>query len=188
MVLAGSFSINAPAGKYFYENGRLFQSLQTSKEITEILGWGTENTFYGWIIMNRQLWRTTFSFGRTLTPLAFGRVSGYSSGASFALKKVFDGSTITCGRTGTGNYYIHVPRAWFVNASYILPVLVGYGPVEGSSDAWTKATLLGIEESTYIVGETSRQSYKIKIGISDDASANDGSFYFLLYNMAQWDD
>lgn len=188
MVLAGSFSINAPAGKYFYENGRLFQSLQTSKEITEILGWGTENTFYGWIIMNRQLWRTTFSFGRTLTPLAFGRVSGYSSGASFAMKKVFDGSTITCGRTGTGNYYIHVPRAWFVNASYILPVLIGYGPVAESTSAWCKATLLSIEQSTYIVGETSRQSYKINIGISDDATANDGSFYFLLYNMAQWDD
>ena len=188
MVLAGSFSINAPAGKYFYENGRLFQSLQTSKEITEILGWGTESTFYGWIIMNRQLWRTTYSFGRTITPLAFGKITGSSSGASFSLKKVFDGSAMSCGRTGTGNYYIHVPRAWFVNAAHILPILVGYGPVAGSTSAWCKATLLSIEESTYMVGETSRQSYKLNIGVSDDDSANDGSFYFLLYNAAQWDD
>ena len=75
-----------------------------------------------------------------------------------------------------------------MSASYILPILVGYGPVAGSTSAWCKATLLSIEESTYTVDGTSQQSYKLNIGVSDDDSANDGSFYFLLYNMAQWDD
>ena len=188
MVLAGSFNITAPTGKYFYENGRKYTNLLTSFEVTELLGWGTTSGFSGWIILNRSLFQTNRSFGRTITPLCFGRVNGYSSGASFAIKKVFDGSALTCGRTGTGNYYIHVPRTWFVDASYILPILVGYGPVAGSTSAWCKATLLSIEESTYTVDGTSRQSYKLNIGVSDDDSANDGSFYFLLYNMAQWDD
>lgn len=188
MVLVGSFNIGTPTGKYFYENGRSFQNLQTSYEITELLGWGTTSAFYGWIILNRSLFRTNRSFGRTTTPLCFGRVTGTTSSAYFAISKVFDGSTISCGRTGTGRYYIHVPKEWFVSADYILPILVGYGPVSGSTDAWTKATLLSIEASTYVVNGTSRNSWKLNIGISDDATANDGSFYFELYNMAQWDD
>ena len=152
------------------------------------MGWGTTSGFSGWIILNRSLFQTNRSFGRATTPLCYGRVTGTTSSAYFAIKKVFDGSTITCGRTATGKYYIHVPRTWFVSADYILPILVGYGPVSGSTEAWCKATLLSIEESTYTVNGTSQQSWKLNIGVSDDATANDGSFYFELYNMAQWDD
>ena len=192
LVLAGSFSISAPSGKYFYENGRKFTTLESSKEITELLGFGTASVFRGWIILNRQLFQTTYNFGRTITPLAFGKVTGTSSSASFSIvkytsdgSKVDDDSVISVRRKDTGVYELIVPRQWFVDSGYIYIDLVGIGNAYGSTDAPVKATLGAITTSTYPGGFN---RWNIEVLVSDDATRNDGSFLFRLYNMAQWDD
>lgn len=187
LVLVGSFSIGAASGKYFYENGRQFTHLQTSYEVTELLGWGTSSNFYGWIILSRTLFRTNRSFGRTITPLVYGKVT---ASGSFSLVKVFDGSTIKVVKYTTGLYDIYVPKTWFVSASYIYVHLTALGYVTGSTSSMAKATLILLEESTMELDSSvgSIAVWRIRVGISDDTTANDGAFMFTLYNMAQWDD
>ena len=187
LVLVGSFSIGAVSGKYFYENGRQFTHLQTSYEVTELLGWGTSSNFYGWIILSRTLFRTNRSFGRTITPLVYGKVT---ASGSFSLVKVFDGSTIKVVKYTTGLYDIYVPKTWFVSASYIYVHLTALGYVTGSTSSMAKATLILLEESTMELDSSvgSIAVWRIRVGISDDTTANDGAFMFTLYNMAQWDD
>lgn len=187
LVLVGSFSISAASGKYFYENGRQFTHLQTSYEVTELLGWGTSSNFYGWIILSRTLFRTNRSFGRTITPLVYGKVT---ASGSFSLVKVFDGSTIKVVKYTTGLYDIYVPKTWFVSASYIYVHLTALGYVTGSTSSMAKATLILLEESTMELDSSvgSIAVWRIRVGISDDTTANDGAFMFTLYNMAQWDD
>ena len=205
LVLAGSFSITAPSGKYFYENGRKHTELKSSKEITELLGFGTASVFRGWIVMNRQLFQTTYNFGRTITPLAFGKVVGSASSAYFSIVKYMDdgsrvneNTVISVERAAVGEYNIYVPQSWFVDANYIYMDLTGVGHVVDSSEAPEKATLGPITTDTKTVTKrdpstgktttTTYQRYKITILLSDDATKNDGSFLFRLYNMAQWDD
>ena len=193
MVLAGSFSISAPSGEYyFYENGRKSKTLESSKELTELIGFGTASVFRGWIVLNRQLFQTTYNFGRTITPLAFGKVTGTSSSASFSIvkytsdgSKVDDEHVIRVNRKDTGVYELIVPRQWFVDSGYIYVDLVGIGNSYGATDSPVKATLGAITTSTYPGGFN---RWNIEVLVSDDATRNDGSFLFRLYNMAQWDD
>lgn len=189
--IIGAFSITAPTGKYFYENGRKFSQFDATYECTEMLGWGTDTEFFGWIIVSRTLFSTNYNFGRQVTPLAFGKVTGTSSGASFAMLKCSDtndkveGSNVMkVTRVSEGNYWLYVPRTWFVSADYIYVDLTGVGYSSGSSSAPLKATYMGAEEASL----SGISVYRIMVSTSDDSSVNDGSFLFRLYNMAQWDD
>lgn len=189
--IIGAFSITAPTGKYFYENGRKFSQFDSTYECTEMLGWGTDTEFFGWIIVSRTLFSTHYNFGRQVTPLAFGKVTGTSSGASFAMLKCSDtndkveGSNVMkVTRVSEGNYWLYVPRTWFVSADYIYVDLTGVGYSSGSSSAPLKATYMGAEAASL----SGISVYRIMVSTSDDSSVNDGSFLFRLYNMAQWDD
>lgn len=189
--IIGAFSITAPTGKYFYENGRQFTQFDASYECTEMLGWGTDTEFFGWIIVSRTLFSTHYNFGRNITPLAFGKVTGTSSGASFAILKCSDtndkvegNNVMKVTRVSEGNYYLYVPRTWFVSADYIYVDLTGVGYSSGTASAPLKATYMGAEEASL----SGILVYRIMILTSDDSTVNDGSFLFRLYNMAQWDD
>lgn len=189
--IIGAFSITAPTGKYFYENGRKFTQFDASYECTEMLGWGTDTEFFGWIIVSRTLFSTHYNFGRNITPLAFGKVTGTSSGASFAILKCSDtndkvegNNVMKVTRVSEGNYYLYVPRTWFVSADYIYVDLTGVGYSSGTASAPLKATYMGAEEASL----SGILVYRIMISTSDDSTVNDGSFLFRLYNMAQWDD
>ena len=193
-TIIGAVSITAPEGKYFYENGRKYTSFDSSYECSEMIGYGTQNEFFGWIVVNRTLFSTNRNFGREITPLAFGQVTGTDSGAYFAKKKLTKFNTsddMYVEREGQGQYAIYVPSTWFVSADYIFCNLTGVGKKVGGS-SFIKATLLS---TTYVSsykpsGASSYMPlYKILVGISDDANSDDdGSFQFMIYNMAQWDD
>lgn len=116
---------------------------------------------------------TTYRYGRQLNVLAIGKVTGTNSSASISYK-TFDGTRLSVKRTGTGKYVITMPSSWFSSASHVLCTATGEGCVVGSTSAWTKATIL--EKTTTA----------ITIGVSDDASANDGSFNFLIINLNDW--
>ena len=192
-MIVGAVSIDAPTGDYyFYENGRKYKSFESSYECSELLGYGTDDVFYGWIVLNRTLFSTNYNFGREITPLAYGKVAGTSSGASFSKvkytnkddAKISSTEVMRVTRASEGNYWLYVPRSWFVSADYIYVDLTGVGYSSGSSSAPLKATYMGAEAtslSSYLV-------WCIMISTSDDATVNDGSFLFRLYNMAQWDD
>lgn len=77
-------------------------------------------------------------------------------------------------RLGTGKYRVYFPYGWFNSANDMLVMLTGYGHVVDSSTSNVKATLI-TRGTSYFDVET-----------SDDASNNDGSFMFMMYNMADW--
>lgn len=192
-TIVGACSISAPSGNYyFYENGRKYKEFDSSYECTELLGYGTDSVFYGWIVLNRTLFSTNYNFGREITPLAFGRVAGTSSGVSFTQckytnkddAKVGTNKVMDITRVGEGCYWMYVPRSWFVNADYVYVDLTGLGYAYGSSSAPIKATVTSIVATSL----SGYNVWRIEISTSDDATVNDGSFFFKLYNMAQWDD
>jgi len=171
----------APSGKYFFEDGEMKSKIQLSRECVELIGYGTSTVFYGWIVLNRIDIGTQSNYGRKTKALAMGIVTGTSSGASIKyktfdlLEKVNNNSgRMSVSRLGTGKYRVYFPYGWFASSSDMLVMLTGYGHVVDSRTANVKATLI-TRGTSYFDVET-----------SDDASNNDGSFMFMMYNMNDW--
>lgn len=172
-TFTGKATVSAPSGKYFFEDGLSKSTLTVSREMVELIGYGDDRTFYGWIVVRRIDLGPTKRYGRGLKVLAQGMVSGYSSGASISYK-TFDGSSMSVTRLSEGRYQISFSSTWFSSASDCLVMLTGYGYSSGSSTAPIKATL------------TSRNTTSIIVDTSDDASRNDGSFMFYISNLNDW--
>ena len=172
-TFTGKATVSAPPGKYFFEDGLSKSTLTVSREMVELIGYGDDRTFYGWIVVRRIDLGSTKRYGRGLKVLAQGMVSGYSSGASISYK-TFDGSSMSVTRLSEGRYQISFSSAWFSSASDCLVMLTGYGYSSGSSTAPIKATL------------TSRNTTSIIVDTSDDANRNDGSFMFYISNLNDW--
>lgn len=167
-ITTGSIEYSAPSGKYFYEDGTQKKAISLSRECVELMGYGTSTQFYGWIVLNRINLMTTSKYGRKLNVLAQGIVTGYSSGASISYKSYDNASTLSVSRQGTGKYRVNFPSNWgLITGSYIV-MMTGYG------SGLMKATLLEAGTS-YFIAE-----------VSDDCSANDGSFMFQIINLNDW--
>lgn len=167
-ITTGSIKYSAPSGKYFYEDGTQKKAISLSRECVELMGYGTSTQFYGWIVLNRINLMTTSKYGRKLNVLAQGIVTGYSSGASISYKSYDNASTLSVSRQGTGKYRVNFPSNWgLITGSYIV-MMTGYG------SGLMKATLLEAGTS-YFIAE-----------VSDDSSANDGSFMFQIINLNDW--
>lgn len=167
-ITMGSIEYSAPSGKYFYEDGTQKKAISLSRECVELMGYGTSTQFYGWIVLNRINLMTTSKYGRKLNVLAQGIVTGYSSGASISYKSYDNASTLSVSRQGTGKYRVNFPSNWgLITGSYIV-MMTGYG------SGLMKATLLEAGTS-YFIAE-----------VSDDSSANDGSFMFQIINLNDW--
>lgn len=61
VTLIGIYGIRAPQNKYFFEDGLRSSTLDIVDEIVELIGYGTEEGFHGWIVLNRKkiynIWR-----------------------------------------------------------------------------------------------------------------------------------
>lgn len=166
-ITEGQISYSAPTGKYFYEDGITKRSIHLSRECVELMGYGTDTQFYGWIVLNRINLGTNARYGRKVNALAQGIVSGYSSGASINCK-AFDDSTLSVTRLGVGQYKVNFPYSWGLTAENYIVMMTGYG------GGLMKASLLE-QGTSYFVVE-----------VSDDASCNDGSFMFQIINLNDW--
>lgn len=171
---AGAAGISAPSGKYFYEDGVQKSKLRLSREFVELIGYGTSTAFYGWIVLKRNYVTSQYKYGRSLRVLATGTVSSAGAVTSIA----FDGATnrITCSHTsGTGVYTLSMPSGWFSSSDNVGVMLTGVGRASGSSSgAPIKATII------------SRTTTSLVVETSDDATNNDGSFEFMIYNKNDW--
>jgi hypothetical protein len=166
-ISSGWAAISAPTGKYFYENGISKSELQMSREVIELMGYGDNKTFFGWIVMRRINMMTTSRYGRNLNVLAQGIVYGTSSGASISYKS-FDNGTLSVSRLDVGKYRINFPSAWgLIVGSYIVN-MTGY------LGGLMKASLLEPGASYFVVE------------VSDDESRNDGAFSFQIINLNDW--
>lgn len=167
-ITTGSIEYSAPSGKYFYEDGTQKKAISLSRECVELMGYGTSTQFYGWIVLNRINLMTTSKYGRKLNVLAQGIVTGYSSGASISYKSYDNASTLSVSRQGTGKYRVNFPSNWGLKTGSYIVMMTGYG------SGLIKATLLEAGTS-YFIAE-----------VSDDSSANDGSFMFQIINLNDW--
>ena len=161
----GYMTIYAPYGKYFFEDGMQKPSITFSRELIELLGYGDNSTFFGWIVINRRDIMTTGKYGSYLQCLASGIVT--LSGTSASIKqKTFDGTKMTISRTGTGRYTVYLP--WYLSSNYFVQ-MTGY-----YTGTPIYATIMGIYGSYFYVQT------------QDDDSANEGSFCFQVFSTADW--
>lgn len=171
----GQAAISAPNGKYFFEDGIQKSKLKVSREIVEMIGYGTTTEFYGWIVLNRIDLMTSQKYGHCLKALAFGTVSGGNSSNNTSItSNTFDGSSLTVSRQSEGLYRVSFPSSWFAYTSNCRVILTGRGVCYGASSP-VKATMHSLGEGYF------------DVVVSDDASRNDGSFDFIIYNGSDFD-
>lgn len=167
----GTMSITAPSGKYFYEDGISKSSISFSRELVELLGYGDNTTFFGWIVVNRLDLMTSKKYGKNMKFLAQGTVT-VSSTSSYSVKyQTFDGSTITVSRLGKGQYRIYMSSSWNMSG-YFQVFLSGIFSAVDSTPIY--ATLKAL------------YSYYFDVYTADDSSTNDGSFSFLVVSTGDW--
>lgn len=189
IVVVGSANFQPPSNsnQHYYVDGKVVQSFQTSFEMTELIGFGTETQFLGWIVTNRVFFMTNKNMGRKVDTVAYGIVQGTTYGASFVTKKIcYRGNgDIYVERADVGIYFLHVPRDWFASADYVHCMVCGRGSAqEQGAQSAVFANVWSVTEETYNAAEY----YKIQIFTADDSTRNDGGFYFELKNLAAWDD
>lgn len=171
----GQAEISAPNGKYFFEDGIQKSKLKVSREIVEMIGYGTTTEFYGWIVLNRIDLMTSQKYGHCLRALAFGTVSGGNSSSNTSItSNTFDGSKLTVARQSEGLYRVFFPSTWFTYTSNCRVILTGRGVCYGASSP-VKATMHSLGNGYF------------DVVVSDDATRNDGSFDFIIYNGSDFD-
>ena len=171
----GQAAISAPNGKYFFEDGIQKSELKVSRGIVEMIGYGTTTEFYGWIVLNRIDLMTSQKYGHCLKALAFGTVSGGNSSSSTSItSNTFDGSKLTVARQSEGLYRVFFPSTWFTYTSNCRVILTGRGVCYGASSP-VKATMHSLGNGYF------------DVVVSDDATRNDGSFDFIIYNGSDFD-
>lgn len=204
-ITSSSASISVPddaqkAGCRFFENGIAKTELNFSTEVLELMAYGnisarTENDtkshyLYGWIVLNRIDLMTNRSFGRNKKLLAYGKVTGTSSGASIKYR-TFDGSTLTVNRIERGQYNIIAPRKWFENegtgyfdleAVFVNLTGIGASYDNGSQVYPIKATFFGARENI-IFNYNDKEHICIDVRTSVNATFSDGSFNFEISNF-----
>ena len=167
----GVMSITAPSGKYFYEDGISKSTITFSRELVELLGYGDNTTFFGWIVVNRLDLMTSKKYGKNMKFLAQGTVT-VSSTSSYSVKyQTFDGNTITVSRLGKGQYRVYLPSGWNMSGYYQVFLSGIYSAVESTP---IYATLKAL------------YSYYFDVYTADDSSTNDGSFNFLVVSTGDW--
>jgi hypothetical protein len=172
-ITTGAMDITAPAGKYFYEDGIAKSTLSFSREVVELLGYGDNSTFFGWIVVNRQDIMTNSKYGSNQKYLAQGSVTveKISGTIRTAIRyKTFDGSSMSVSRLDTGKYQV----VHNIGTSNYTVMLTGvFSTVEGT-DKEVFAMLYSVSPYSFIVYT------------QDDPSQNDGSFNFQVISTADW--
>lgn len=182
----GVGKINAPSGKWFFDNGRKFSQLLVYPGTVVVLhGLGYENTFHGWLVEQRH----DPSHNKTGVPFrafAWGFATCSKTGdADFENYRTFDGSQLGISRLGAGWCRITMPYAWYsILQTYgshwyhhFGVIATGYGYSEDGANEFCP-----IKASVKSMGLNGNTPY-VDIWLSDDDTANDGCFQFIFYNM-----
>lgn len=165
----GTLNASAPSGKYFYENGKTSNKLVINEyEAVEMIGYGDDSTFFGWIILRRFYTAPDNMRGRPLHASYMGIVT--SSGT---LSKVmrYDNDTVTVSRTGAGRYKVTINPGFSSANNYM---------VFATCDATGESTT-GRYAAVY---EKQANSFMVYTG--DDDSPNDSGFVFMIINTTDF--
>lgn len=184
VILPKSNNNNA---KYFYENGLQKTSISISRELVNLIGYGDASKFYGWIVSNRSDVETKYRYGQDMKVMAWGRIVRSNKNWDTANSYIctYDKTPATLaycvnskGNVEDGKYQIAFDSSWNNTIDDCMLFTNGYGLVYDTSTAPCKATWMPFRSSGNNVGITKG----FEIWVSDDASLNDGSFYFFVVN------
>lgn len=123
----GGATINAPEGKYFFEDGLKKSALKFSRQYVELLGIGDDTDFYGWVVVNKVDVSTVFGYGHVAKVLAYGSLVATIENNKLKLtlsQKTFDGKKITVEQAAIG-YKLRFPSSWG-NAGNFVPNITPY--------------------------------------------------------------
>ena len=120
--------INAPEGKYFFEDGIKKSTLHFSRQYIELLGIGDDIDFYGWIVVKKIDISSDFGYGHPAKFLAYGILYAREENGVLKLQLVqntFDGKRITVVPAGDNGYKFTFPSYWG-DASNFVPHITPY--------------------------------------------------------------
>lgn len=124
----GSAAINAPEGKFFFEDGVKKSVLRISRQHVELLGIGDDIDFYGWIVVNKVDISTNFGYGHPAKVLAYGNLIAKQENNTLKLslsQVTFDGKQITVESVGSNGYKFTFPSYWG-HAGNFVPNIIPY--------------------------------------------------------------
>jgi hypothetical protein len=161
----GIYTIKASDGSPFYEDGITKSQITISREIVELLGYGTETQFFGWIVLNRRNVYTAHKYGYQHLVMYEGFVN---DDGSMYKHKSFDGGAVSSVKTGDGYYRVTIPST---PVSEYLVLLGNYSHIAGA----------GRYAAVY-----NRQSTYFEVYTGDDSTSNTAPFYFQVISTADW--
>jgi hypothetical protein len=171
---SGTAILASRSGKTgFFIDGYAVKTLKISRQVVRLIGLGDGNVFAGWAVLGITDIVPNYTYGKDIKALAFGTVKGLSSGATITYRAfdIFRSSgkiTFSVSRNGTGDYTISFTNIPLASDNYFV-ILTGIG------STLIKATLVSKTTSSF------------RVAVSDDSSANDGSFDFMIINKDDWD-
>lgn len=123
-----------------------------------------------WIVLNYNANNDYYGTRKVMNCVMYGTVIGTAKGASFDFFNSLNTNLATVSRLATGKYRVTFKTSYTSSLNYRV-LVQGTGNVVDSTSAWCKATILN------------QQAGYFDVGVSDDASANDGSFDFFILEM-----
>ncbi len=179
-ISSGYAQLSAPSGKYFFEDGIQKSTLKLSREAVELIGYGNDDVFFGWVVLKRIDLGTESKYGHPMKMLAVATVEvtkidddHFTPSISY---HTFDGSTMSVSRTEKGIYVVTWSNnSWFKDSTSVFAMVCGYGTIKDYNA--TTPLYASVKEKT-------RTS--ITIQVADDDSRNDGGFSFFLMNFDDW--
>lgn len=154
---------------YFYEDGSRKVELTINQEAVELLGYGDDKSFFGWIVLNRVPLSRNHGYGSVARILYSGKVTANrnTGTASLTMSYSYDGSSLTLQRVKLGEYKLKFPNF----GSYIsrcIPIVTG-SLVGSTTDA--KAVYASV---------VAQDINSFTVRIADDSSLNEGGFNFIV--------
>lgn len=184
VVICGTGSIAAPpSGCYFFRDGyRFTNALSYSNELVSMVGYGTEDTFYGWVVTDRvSFYGNPQNYGSYLRGLFIGHVK-IANNSGILYGAVFNGGSVGIARSGAGVYVLSVPSAWF--KKYTILQTVDVESIYVVATSMSSGIVVAV---TNKVEDTNNGVVNITIELTNNSGNGvDAPFDFIMYNGDQW--
>lgn len=169
-ITQGYMDLTAPSGKYFYEDGIQKTTLTFSRELIELIGFGDDLTFWGWIVLNRRDIGTEYKYGSFQQVLAQGTVTCTSTSSATIKYKTFDGKTMSVRKSGQGNFFVYMP--WVIAVDKYMVMLTG--------------RTCTVQNTPIYASIRNQYTTYFQVTTQDDSSTNEGSFNFQIISMGDF--
>lgn len=183
----GYVTLKAPTGKFFYENGVAYTQINTSRETVELLGYGTPTQFYGWIVLSRVNTMTDGNYGANKKVIYQGI---FNPSYKDLMERTWSASLEATGidevwnvaKLGEGHYKIWLPIYLATTAYHVGLTSCMYGMTGAISS--NSANVYACLVNKGYDGSKGVSFFEVKT--ADDASINDGGFYFEVIGTYNW--